>query len=258
MDKSNDLPLGYWNRVKEIRDSQNFQEFYSHNFSRYFSVYITAAVSYTKVTPNQITLSMILCGVIGGFLFSLGATEYYLFGGLFFILLNIADASDGELARFTGKVTTGGDYLDRVAHYVTNSLAFLGIGVGLFFQYSESWILLLAICLEIIYTFDEIIRDLLITCGIVDPSSNGGRKESKKQTRAIKSVFLSRLAQTVGTNLALFHIVPVLALIDLVLIENNIIMQSDIGFVLVYFVLFFIITSIKAIVRAITIKRMYF
>lgn len=247
------LPPNYWNRVSEIRIAQNFKEFYSRFFSGYMSIYLTAALSYTKITPNMVTFTMFFWGILGGLLFSIGDPIYYLLGSLSLMMLNVADAADGELARYTGAVSNGGDYLDRVAHYVTNAAAIIGMGVGLYLQYGELWILGFAIAVEIAHTSDDAARDLLVTCGLADNIKDGERKKEKLKTKAINSMKLARIGQIIGTNMAFFHLTALCALIDIIFFEHE-----ETGLTIVYFLLFGLITIAKLCVRIYRIKNLYF
>ena len=252
------LPDGYWERVCEVRSAQNFNEFYSHYFSRHLSVLITAALSYTVISPNQVTLSMIFWGLLGATLISQGTPFCYFLGGVSLMMLNVADAVDGELARYLKKTSTTGDYLDRVAHYITNSAAILGMGMGLFFQYGSVVPLIVAVMVEIVYTFDQVARDLLITCGVIQVT-DGDRKKAKFQTRIFKTSPLSfRLAQMVGTNMAFFHLTAIFGLIDWMLISANVLALNEIGLTAVYFCFFGLITFVKAVSRVGKINSLYF
>ena len=92
--KCKGLPSSYWQRVKEIRAAQNFSEFYSHYFSRHFSVFLTAALTYTSITPNKVPLSMLFWGLLGRALFSMGEPMAFFLGGLSLDLLSLSDAAD--------------------------------------------------------------------------------------------------------------------------------------------------------------------
>src|SRR5690606_34256960 len=126
--------VSYWRRVREIYAAQNFKEFYSRTFSGKISPFIAAACCGTPITPNHLTVLMTPTGILGGIAMSMGTAPGFLVGGLLFVLLNIIDAADGELARYTGQTSDFGDYLDRVAHYMTNTALVVGMGVGLFNQ----------------------------------------------------------------------------------------------------------------------------
>jgi phosphatidylglycerophosphate synthase len=249
--QKNNLPTNYFVRVKEIGAKQNCKEFYSHYFTRHMSKFFSAALSYTAVTANHITLSMFVFGFFGAFLFSLGSEIYYILGSISFMLLNVADAADGELARYTKTTSMGGDYLDRIAHYATNAVAILGMGVGLFLQFGELWILVFAIVVEVAHTIDDSARDLLVTCGLTN--ENQPRKDEKQKTQALKSKRFLRFGQIIGSNMAFFHLVAVFALVDLYFP-----MLAGISLTLGYFLTFGLISIVKLCLRIYKIKSLYF
>ena len=125
----------YFQRVSEIRKAQNFKEFYSRHFSGKFSPYVAAAFVGTPVTPNHLTALMVPSGIVGGIMLSFGTPLGFTIGSLLFVLLNILDAADGELARYTEQTSEFGDYLDRVAHYMTNVI--MGLGLALLADWSH-------------------------------------------------------------------------------------------------------------------------
>ena len=251
-----EMPRSVFKRAAEIRKAQAFKELYSRYFSRHFSFIITALLTYTPITPNQVTISMVAFGWLGAALMCFGEPLGFLLGGLSLAMLNIADAVDGELARYKGLTSTGGDYLDRVAHYVTNSGAILGSGVGLYLQYDQLFILLIACLIEIIYTFDEVSRDLLVTCGL--QKEEGNRKELKGTTKiAVPSKFKLFLEIT-STNLAFFHLLALFGLLDWIAVEVYGRDLTDIGFVLSYCLFFASMSVLKASIRITKIKKAYF
>jgi len=233
------MPDKWIDRAKEIRQNQNFKEIYSTYLSRHFSFIVTASLTYTSVTPNQVTVSMIVFGLIGFGFLSIGSPYGFLLGGIFFALLNIADAVDGELARYKKITTIGGDYLDRVAHYFTNSLSILGVGIGLFQQYNQLWILLFACLVEVVYTFDEIARDLLVTCGLQSiDSDSSNRKELKSVSKIQLPKKAKIMLQLTATNLAFFHLLIIFSMLDLITITYLKLLPSEVYFVACYALFF--------------------
>ncbi len=83
----------------------------------------------TRVTPNALTWGMIVVGVLAA-----GAlTVPGLWGALAaFLLIQcqiLLDCSDGELARWRKQSSVAGIYLDRFAHYFTESLLPIALGI---------------------------------------------------------------------------------------------------------------------------------
>ncbi len=84
----------------------------------------------TSVTPNQLTLLSMLFGIAGGASYALGAPAAYAVGGVLYLLYNILDCSDGQLARLKHNGIPIGRVLDGVADYVVSVAAYVGIGIG--------------------------------------------------------------------------------------------------------------------------------
>lgn len=97
-------------------------------------------LAFLKITPNQVTFwSAVINFSAAAFCFSRG-TYLWSLGGLFFLLLHTYfDLVDGSLARFTGKTSKMGRWLDMVCDYIGTAIVFIGIGYGIFRQTNNSF-----------------------------------------------------------------------------------------------------------------------
>ena len=170
--------MKYIDRVKNIYSNQKQGDIYYNYFTRYISAPITACLSYTSLTPNMATLSMFFFGITGSIFFSLGSPVHFMIGGLCFVLLIVADTVDGELARFHGTSSLFGDYFDRLAHYTTNPLMIIGVGIGIYSNFEDIIIIYVSAIVMICYLIDDISRDLIISCGLAESNSRKDEKES--------------------------------------------------------------------------------
>ncbi len=237
-------------RTKEIYAVQNFKEFYSRIFSGKFSPFVAAACVNTPITPNHLTILMIPTGILGGIVLALGTNLAFLIGGLLFVLLNIIDAADGELARYTKRTSEFGDYLDRVAHYATNTALIFGLGVGLYIQTGHFFLLPLAFFANSAIVADDAVRDLLVTCGLQKMGDEeGSRKALKSETRITLFGGLGQLVQQLASNVAIFHIVPALALWQ--------ILMGGMWVLEMYFVALAVLTVVRFLIRAKKIHSAY-
>ena len=84
----------------------------------------------TNITPNQITLTAMLLGVIGGCVAMIGGKEAFQIAGLLYIMFNILDCSDGQLARIKKNGTLTGRIIDGVADYIVGIFMYLGFLIG--------------------------------------------------------------------------------------------------------------------------------
>jgi phosphatidylglycerophosphate synthase len=84
----------------------------------------------TNLTPNQVTTTALIFGVIGSFLFYFNTPEAYFTAGVLFIIYDVLDCADGQLARIKKNGTPIGRVLDGLADYIVSTLAYLFIGIG--------------------------------------------------------------------------------------------------------------------------------
>ena len=209
------MSSSYSQRVREIYAAQNFKEFYSRIFSGKISPIVAAACVGTRITPNHLTILMIPTGVVGGIVLGLGTPLGFFYGGLLFVLLNILDAADGELARYTGQTSDFGDYLDRVAHYTTNTAIVMGLGLGLYIETGDFYLVVLMFLANSAIIGDDAVRDLLVTCGI--QQSRGGAPPVNIKVKYKNFPRCLRRRSQCTNHVAMFHITTILALLQLVL-----------------------------------------
>jgi phosphatidylglycerophosphate synthase len=98
-------------------------------YMRRLSPYLTRLVLRTPLTPNGVTWIMILTGVAAAAVLTLPGI---LPAVVVVVLLQaqiLLDCSDGELARWTGRKSPLGIYLDRVGHYLTEAALPIGLGI---------------------------------------------------------------------------------------------------------------------------------
>ncbi|MBT5496613.1 MAG: CDP-alcohol phosphatidyltransferase family protein [Alphaproteobacteria bacterium] len=82
------------------------------------------------VTPNMVTGTSILVGVLAAGLFAQGGAVAYWGAGVFVVVVWM-DHVDGELARQTGTTSEFGHYFDHAAAMLNYVMMFVGAGFGL-------------------------------------------------------------------------------------------------------------------------------
>jgi phosphatidylglycerophosphate synthase len=98
-------------------------------YIRRFSPYLTRLLLRTPITPNGVTWLMIPAGLAAAGLLTLPGLAPAV-GALLLIQLQILlDCSDGELARWKQAFSPTGVYLDRLAHYVTETALPIALGI---------------------------------------------------------------------------------------------------------------------------------
>lgn len=92
---------------------------------RVLSIYITRLILPTRITANQVTILMLLVGVVSAIPFYFGHIWWGLALSYVCILL---DASDGEVARYRKQYSLRGIYLDLINHLAIQAWFFLALG----------------------------------------------------------------------------------------------------------------------------------
>jgi phosphatidylglycerophosphate synthase len=84
----------------------------------------------TKIKPDHLTIAAIIMGLFGGLFYSAGSYSGCILGALFYLLFNIFDCSDGQLARLKRNGTSVGRLLDGIADYIAAIAIYTGIAIG--------------------------------------------------------------------------------------------------------------------------------
>jgi phosphatidylglycerophosphate synthase len=116
-------------------DRRNGEHWAGLLYMRRLSIYVTYALARTPISPNQVTGLMIVTGVLAGAVLALPGLLAALAAALLVQVYLLLDCSDGELARYTGRTSIAGVYLDRVGHYFAEAAILIGLG----FRASEVW-----------------------------------------------------------------------------------------------------------------------
>jgi len=98
-------------------------------YMRRVSPYLTWALVRTPISANGVTWLMIGCGIAAAGVLTLPGVAAALGAFLLIQLQLLLDCSDGEVARWRGISSPAGIYLDRVGHYLTESLLPIALGI---------------------------------------------------------------------------------------------------------------------------------
>ena len=86
---------------------------------------------HTRVHPNHLTTLSLLAGLAAAALYGTGSRSAANWGGALYVLTNLLDHADGELARAAGKASVSGEVYDRIADLVVRASLFMGVGLAL-------------------------------------------------------------------------------------------------------------------------------
>ncbi|MDR0603611.1 MAG: CDP-alcohol phosphatidyltransferase family protein [Bacteroidales bacterium] len=123
--------------IRKVNTHFSFKDRYIMEWliSCQLSPFFSAFFVNKKITPNQVTLLMIISGMIGAILFALPCVICKAIGTIFIQLWFVFDDSDGEVARYTKQFSKYGTEMDFMAHAITHPLfilAFLASSLQLY------------------------------------------------------------------------------------------------------------------------------
>jgi phosphatidylglycerophosphate synthase len=98
-------------------------------YMRRLSPYLTRLLLRTGISANGVTGLMIAVGLAAAAVLSLPGVLAAAGAVLLIQLQLLLDCSDGEVARWRGVSSPAGVYLDRVGHYLTESLLPIALGI---------------------------------------------------------------------------------------------------------------------------------
>src|SRR5919108_1859862 len=98
-------------------------------YVRRLSPYVTRALLPTRVTPNAVTWAMIAVGIAAAGVLTLPGVLAAAGAALLIQAQILLDCTDGELARWRKQFSPAGIYLDRFAHYFTETLLPIALGI---------------------------------------------------------------------------------------------------------------------------------
>jgi phosphatidylglycerophosphate synthase len=106
--------------------------FVSRNLNRHISTTITSLIVNTGIRPNQLTLFIMLIGILSG-VFAAMADHWWalILAGCCFQGQSVMDGCDGEIARITYRFSKTGQWLDTIGDDLTNYAFYAGLSVGL-------------------------------------------------------------------------------------------------------------------------------
>jgi phosphatidylglycerophosphate synthase len=99
-------------------------------FYRPLAFLLVELVYPTRITPDHLSIAAIIMGIAGGFAYAFGLQLSCVIGALFYLLFNILDCSDGQLARLKKNGTSVGRLIDGFADYLATVAIYVGIAIG--------------------------------------------------------------------------------------------------------------------------------
>lgn len=113
----------------EVLTRLNDEHWSGRLYMRRLSPYATLLFARLGWPPNAVTVCFMIAGAAAGVLAAVPGLPAAIGVAAAIQLYLLFDCSDGEVARFTGRFSATGIYLDRMGHYVTEALLLAGLGV---------------------------------------------------------------------------------------------------------------------------------
>lgn len=108
--------------IKELRAMLQTNVLGHPYLQRALSIYITRPLLATSITPNQVTVVMLVAGVSGAIAIFF---DWVITGFILLYVSVLLDAVDGEIARYKKVYSLRGVYLDNINHLLVPGLFFL-------------------------------------------------------------------------------------------------------------------------------------
>jgi CDP-alcohol phosphatidyltransferase len=98
-------------------------------YMRRLSPHVTRALLRTRVTPNGVTWAMIVSGLLAAAVLTIPGLWPAIAAVLLIQLQLLCDCVDGEMARWYRQRSPAGVYLDKIAHYTTETALPIALGI---------------------------------------------------------------------------------------------------------------------------------
>ena len=201
---------------KKMTPEQRKQRpWFTEKVTRRFSIYLTWLFIRFGITANQVSLSVLILGIISGGAFIWG---HFFVGVLFLQIWYLLDAVDGEIARYHRANDLTGDYSDKLMHYVIEAWIFYTLGVGMAREYDSFWFQHLGLWVACFFTLLKLIYDLKYRCMMLYILNTRDevvfRKSERIATHSPRSIWIQRVLKTYSLYPNVMNIITSAVLID--------------------------------------------
>jgi len=181
------------------------EELFDLYLFRPFAFLLVKLIYRTSITPNQLSVSSMMTGILSSVFFSLGTVTSFLVGGVLYGLTRVLDCSDGMVARLKKNGTMIGRIVDGTVDYVNGVVIYVGSFVGInragFDFFLSNFILVLGAGLCMI--FHSIVIDYYRSQFLAHAL---GKKRSPREDKEMFSAELKKLKKKKGRLVDKFFI----------------------------------------------------
>lgn len=108
--------------------SRNGEHWAGRLYMRKISLRLTRQLVRTPVTPDQLTWTMVVCGIASGAALLIPGLTGPVLAAVLMQLFLLFDCVDGEVARWKGQNSATGIYVDRLGAYLADAALMAGAG----------------------------------------------------------------------------------------------------------------------------------
>ena len=112
----------------------------------------------TGISPNVWTVIGLIFAFVSSLIYGLKFEYSLILGGAILLISGFFDIVDGQVARYTNKITKSGGFLDSVFDKIAEVSIFFGILIG---GYAEPYLVFLAVTLTLLVSYTRAIADTL-------------------------------------------------------------------------------------------------
>ncbi|MEU6658019.1 CDP-alcohol phosphatidyltransferase family protein [Streptomyces sp. NPDC046821] len=112
-----------------VKDRRSGEHWGGRLYMREISLRVDRHLVNTKVTPNQLTYLMTVCGVLAAPALLVPGVWGAVLGVVAVQLYLLLDCVDGEIARWRKQYSLAGVWMDRVGAYLTDAAVLVGLGL---------------------------------------------------------------------------------------------------------------------------------
>ena len=112
----------------------------------------------TGISPNVWTVIGLIFAFVSSLIYGLKFEYSLILGGIILLISGFFDIVDGQVARYTNKITKSGGFLDSVFDKIAEVSIFFGILIG---GYAEPYLVFLAVTLSLLVSYTRAIADTL-------------------------------------------------------------------------------------------------
>ena len=110
----------------------------------------------TGISPNVWTVIGLIFAFVSSIVYGISFEYSLILCGIIILISGFFDIVDGQVARYTNKITKSGGFLDSVFDKIAEVSIFFGILIG---GYAEPYLVFLAITLSLLVSYTRAIAD---------------------------------------------------------------------------------------------------